>query len=77
MSLFRQEETERENAVPAVEAGTGSPASGLLEWSHTVAELAHWVKRPITCFKINTNQCQTHRNTLATTAGFSDHFLHN
>lgn len=73
--LFRQEKwTERENSVLTQGPGTGSPASGLVEQSHTKAGLAHWVKGPITSFRSNTNQCQTHRNILAKIIGFSDHF---
>jgi len=77
VSLFRQEKrTERENSVLTQGPGTGSPASGLVEWSHTKANLAHWVKGLITSFRSNTNQCQTHRNILAKITGFNDYFSH-
>lgn len=46
------------------------PASGLVEQSHCYS-LAHWVKGPITSFRSNTNQSQTHSNTLAKITGFS------
>lgn len=77
VSLFRQEKwTERENSVRTQGPGTGCPALGPLEQNHTKADLAHWVKGPLTSFRSNTNQCQTHRNISAQITGFSGHFLH-